>query len=92
MKDLKDITDIWIEAEEWTSSEWNINDCNTDVAVTFTDGRRWTATFFTYSNISTLIEKNRQSGECLSGKYFCASDMVLVDEVSRERIELEVVS
>jgi hypothetical protein len=59
--------------------------------VTFENGERWVATFFSYQNILSLREKNRETGECLGGKYFCATDMILVDEVSRKRIE-EVVS
>jgi hypothetical protein len=49
------------------------------------------ATFFSYQNILSLAEKNRHSGECLGGKYFIAKEMILVDEVSRDRIE-EIVS
>ncbi len=45
------------------------------------------STYFTYSNIVSLTEKNKASGECLGGKYFWASDMILADEVSREWIE-----
>jgi hypothetical protein len=78
---------IWIEAEEWAVGEWNKYDANTDVIVTFKDGARWIASFFTYKNIQTLAEKNRQTGECLRGKYFWGSDMLLVDECSRNRIE-----
>jgi hypothetical protein len=78
---------IWIEAEAWAEGEWNIHDGNTDVFVTFDDGARWVASFFTYRNILSLAEKNKQTGECLSGKYLWATDMILVDEVSRERIE-----
>jgi hypothetical protein len=37
--------------------------------------------------ISKLVEKNKITGECLNGKYFWASDMILVEEVSRERIQ-----
>jgi len=40
-----------------------------------------------YENVRKLIEKNQQTGESLSGKYFWAADMLLVDEISRERIE-----
>jgi hypothetical protein len=61
------------------------------VIVTFESGERWVATFFSYQNILSLREKNRATGECLGGKYFSATDMILVDEVSRERIE-EVVA
>jgi hypothetical protein len=77
---------ILIEAEAWADG-WNQLDDNTDVFVTFDDGARWVATFFTYQNMLSLVEKDKESGECLSGKYFWASDMILVDEVSRERIE-----
>jgi hypothetical protein len=78
---------IWIEAEAWADGEWNLLDDNTDAIVTFDDGARWVATFYTYQNILSLAEKNKQTGELLSGKYFWASDMILLDEVSRERIE-----
>jgi hypothetical protein len=82
---------IWIEAEEWVVGEWSPRDDNTDVMVTFEDGARWMATFFSYQNILSLAEKNRQTGECLDGKYFVATDLILVDEVTRQRIE-EVVA
>src|ERR671916_1270078 len=82
---------IWIEAEEWAEGEWTPADDNSDVIVTFETGERWVATFFSYQNILSLAKKNRGTGECLSGKYFVATDMILIDEVSRERIE-EVVA
>jgi hypothetical protein len=84
---VKDINSIWIEAEEWAEGAWDINNDNTDVIVSFKDGSRWVASFFTYSNIEKLTQKNRKTGECMSGKYFWSSDMILVDEVSRKRIE-----
>ncbi len=58
---------------------------------TLDDGTRWVATFFSYANIASLAEKNGRTGENLHGKFFWASDMILVDEVSRQRIE-EVVA
>lgn len=78
---------IWIEAEQWAEGEWDIHDDKTDVIVTFEDCSKWVASFFSYKNIQTLAEKNRQTGECLYGKYFWASDMLLVYECSRNRIE-----
>lgn len=78
---------VWIEAEEWAVGEWDIHNGNTDVIVEFDNEKRWVASFFTYSNISKLVEKNKSTGECLNGKYFWSSDMILVDEVSRERIQ-----
>lgn len=76
-----------IEAEWWAPGEWTPADDNTDVWVTFDDGSRWVASFFSYVNIHTLTEKNRRAGECLAGAYFWASDMILIDEVTRPRIE-----
>ncbi|MFF2755214.1 hypothetical protein ACFVR1_15855 [Psychrobacillus sp. NPDC058041] len=77
---------IWIEAEEWESKEWDVEDVNTDVKVTLPDRSVWMATFFTYKNIQNLREKNEKTGECMNGTYFQASDMVLIDIASRERI------
>jgi hypothetical protein len=62
-------------------------DDNSDVIVTFADGKRSVATFFTYENVRTLTEKNKRTGELLSGKYFWASDMILVDRIDRVTIE-----
>ena len=81
------VESIWIGSEEWAFGEWTPANDNTDVIVTLEDRSRWGATFFSYSNIISLVNKNKLTGECLSGKYFWASDMVLADEVSRERIE-----
>ena len=67
--------------------EWNPADDNSDVIVSFEDGGSWVASFFSYRNIQSLAEKNRITGECLDGKYFWATDMLLVDEVSRTRIK-----
>ena len=78
---------IWIEAEQWASGEWKPADCNSDVMVSFEKGAEWVATFFTYQNISALAKKNQSTGECLNGKYFWATDMILVDELTRERVE-----
>ena len=82
---------LWIEAEEWLPEDWTPVDTNSDVHVAFENGTRWVATFFSYQNILSLAEKNRTTGECLRGKYCWATDMILVDEVSRTRIE-EVVA
>ena len=82
---------IWLEAEEWAAGEWTPRDDNTDVIVTFEDGARWVASFFSYQNILSLAEKNRHTDECLGGKYLVATEIILVDEVTRQRIE-EVVA
>ena len=84
---IPSVKSIEIEAENWQPGEWNPEDDNTDVWVTLSDNTQWVATFFTYKNITTLAKKNQQTGEWLSGKYLWASDMILVDKVSRASIE-----
>ena len=83
------IKNIWIETEECESiinSQNNTND-NSDVIVTFSDDKKYVASFFTYDNIKTLTEKNKKTGELLNGKYFWSSDMILIDRIDRNSIE-----
>ncbi|GLX69350.1 hypothetical protein [Paenibacillus glycanilyticus] len=78
---------IWVEAEIWPVGSWDCKDNNSDVIVVFPDRSKWMASFFTYQNIDTLRQKNIQTGECMNGAYFWSSNMVLIDIISRERIE-----
>ncbi len=82
---MRRIKSLWIEAEQWEDG-WDRLDDNTDVVAELYDGTRWVATFFTFRNIVTLSSKNAETGECLGGKYFWASDLILIDEMTRERI------
>ncbi len=77
--------EIWIEAEEW-ESDYDIFDENTDVIVKFEDDTEWVASFITYKNILSLRDKNKVTGECLNGKYFWSSDMLLIEDISRKTI------
>jgi len=65
---------------------------NVDVNVYFSDGRKYAATFFTLSNLHSLMEKDRSTGECAGGLYFWASDMIIVEQLDREIIEKTVAS
>lgn len=87
MKDISKKMHIGIEAEIWAEGTWDETDTNSDVIVVFPNRSKWIATFFTYNNIQTLREKNNQTGECMNSAYFWSSDMVLIDMVTRERIE-----
>ena len=79
---------IWGEFEAWPS--YDPLDDNSDVIVTLEDGSRWAALFATYQNIKTLAEKNRQTGECLSGRYLDIPHLILVEELSRPLVEAVV--
>ncbi|KGP82700.1 MULTISPECIES: hypothetical protein [unclassified Paenibacillus] len=78
---------VWIEAEIWPVGSWDCKDDNSDVIVVFPDRSKWIASFFTYQNIETMRQKNIETGECMNGAYFWSSDLVLIDIISRERIE-----
>ncbi len=78
---------IWIEAEVWEPGTWDPADANANVVVTFVDGSRWFASVFTYKNVLTLTERWARTGESFGGRYFWTSDMLLLDELSRARIE-----
>lgn len=80
------IEKIWYEFSE-SQSPVDHFDCNSDVIFELSDGSKWEATFFTYKNIETLRKKNQISGECLNGIYFCATDMILISEMSDEIIQ-----
>jgi hypothetical protein len=78
---------IWIEADLWAPDTWSPTDANSDVVVTFTDGSRWVASCFTYANIATLSATYQSSGELLHGRYFWATDMLLVQRLERSFLE-----
>ncbi len=83
------ITSIWISpgitSGETLESHYLVG--NTDVVVSFADASRYVATFFTYANIARLVQNHQQTGECLSGKYFWSSDMILIDQIDRPSIK-----
>lgn len=77
-----EIKSVWISpGPPLTMSPEEAADSNTDVIVTLSTGERYVATFFTYQNIITLTNKNRLTGEWLSGQYFWATDMILVGKI-----------
>jgi len=85
---MSSIKNIWIESEETSSilAELNEFNDNSNVIVTFENGEKYVATFFTYENIEWLRQKNKKTGECLNGKYFCATDLILIEKLNRTEI------
>jgi hypothetical protein len=83
-----EIKDIWIESENKSTvidGEIETND-NSDVIVTMTNDKKYIATFFTYKNIEFLRRKNQRTNESLKGKYFYATDMILIERINRTEI------
>jgi hypothetical protein len=77
---------------EWHGDRAHIDphDDSVDIYVTFEDGTSYTATFFTVKNITTLLDRYRETGECASGLYVYAVDMIIVHELSDEVVERTV--
>jgi hypothetical protein len=63
---------------------------NVDVFVYFADGSKYAATFFTLENPRELFLKNHQTGECASGKYLWAANMIIVERIDDETIQTAV--
>ena len=66
---------------------WDIYDDNLDVEIDLSDGRGYSATFFTIPNIRTLMNKNRVTGECSGGLYLWASNMIIIENLGSDTIE-----
>lgn len=63
------------------NKDLDLLDDNVDVEVILDNGDRYSATFFTLQNIKSLMMRYQKTGECYSGLYFWASDMIIVEEL-----------
>ena len=79
------IKKIWFEFDEWEDG-FNEDDENADVHFELDDGSKWCAEFYTYQNLISISEKNRQTGECLSGEYFYAEKPIFISKMDKELI------
>jgi hypothetical protein len=81
------IKQIFITSEHQKEKDLIEKSGNTDVIVILSDGHKYTASFFTYAFIGQVRNRNRLTGEYLSGKYFWEHNMVLVEECTTEIID-----
>ncbi|MET3179078.1 UNVERIFIED_ORG: hypothetical protein ABIC43_002234 [Variovorax guangxiensis] len=58
-------------------------DDNVDVHIKLRDGRAFAVTFFTVSNLTTLMTRWGRTGECAHGLYVWATNMIVVQEISQ---------
>ena len=59
----------------------------TDVIVVLENGEKHVASFFSFQSVGLLRRQHQESGAFLSGKYFWAAGMVLIEDCSRASIE-----
>ena len=57
-----------------------------DVKLITKDGEEYYSNFITKSYIEWLFEKNKKTGECADGTYFCMPEMVIVEEINKKNI------
>jgi hypothetical protein len=53
---------------------------NVDAQLRLPDGTRWSASFMTLGAISAVMDRWRETGECLNGAFFQVHDLVIVPE------------
>ena len=58
-------------------------DGNVDVRIELADGRAFSVTFFTLTNLETLMARWGRTGECASGLYVWATNMIVVQAISQ---------
>ncbi|RSM73412.1 hypothetical protein DMH04_41085 [Kibdelosporangium aridum] len=52
---------------------------NADAWITLPDGTKWTATFLTHAEVGRIMDRWRDTGECLDGRYFrVGPDLVII--------------
>ena len=81
------IQSIIIEAEQWIIDQGDPTEANAHVIVELDNGTAWMASFYTYKQVSSIVESYKASGEYLNGKYFWDSNLILIDEISRKCVE-----
>ncbi|MDQ0059991.1 hypothetical protein [Paenibacillus harenae] len=76
---------IRIDSEDFVE---DIENSQVDVVVIFPDSTTWISNFYTIKCIESMRSDYLKNGRCLNGAYWCASSpVIIVDNVSRERIE-----
>lgn len=76
----------------WVEDDFGIDpsDDNVDVLVDFETGDRYSATFFTPQNITTLLDRYSESGECAGGLYVWAVHMIVIERLTKANVERAV--
>ena len=62
----------------------------TEVVLTTRKGERYSANFTTKGYIPYIFEKNKRTGECADGTYFCMPDMIIVEKIDERNIQITI--
>jgi 23S rRNA A1618 N6-methylase RlmF len=61
-----------------------------DVSLFTKDGQEYHANFTTKNFIDHMFEKNKRTGECANGTYFCMPDMIIIEEINDKNIKATI--
>lgn len=72
----------------WTSSEpLNPTQDAAEIRIKTSDGQEFTLDFVAKGFLDYVFEKNKETGECAGGAYFCMPRMIVVRELSEKDIK-----
>ena len=71
----------------YASEEPNLESEMLDIRVIDNNKIEYTSNFTTLNFLKWVFEKNKRSGECADGTYFCMSRTVIVESLSQENIK-----
>jgi len=75
----------------WTSSEpFDPRKDTVEVRLTTRDGQEYFANFTAKGFIDYVFKKNKRTGECAKGTYFCMPNMILVEEISEQNVRTTI--
>ncbi|MDP7006369.1 MAG: hypothetical protein QF718_09190 [Phycisphaerales bacterium] len=75
----------------WTSSEpFDPRNETVEVRLTTKDGQEYFTNFTAKNFIDYMFEKNKRTGECAKGAYFCMPNMILVEEISEKEVKATI--
>lgn len=71
-----------------TSSEpYDTENEAVDVRIKARNGEEYSANFTTPRFLNYMFEKNKRTGECLSGTYFCMPGMIIVEKLTEDNLK-----
>ena len=70
----------------------NFNPLNEAVEVVLSTpaGERYSANFITKKFIDYIFDKNRKTGECANGTYFCMPNMIIIRELNERDVKTTI--
>lgn len=72
----------------WTDSKpFDPKKETVEVRLTTKDGQEYQANFTARKFIDYMFEKNKRTGECANGAYFCMPEMIIVERIDDSHIK-----